>query len=164
LLRFQRKTRLGSAFLLVLICQCCLAGPGSGESIPEYSIGQLFAASQASKDIRFAKVVEQRVRITTPSWFLQPDKLSYFYFHETYGPRIRALLKDDPIIRHEEVDRFLRNNIGRIRRASFYREGFVTLQLVNPEGGVIIPVSLLTVRRSEEAIQNYLELKPDIFR
>jgi hypothetical protein len=156
--------RLVSALLLALACQGSLAGIGHAGPVPEYTIGQLFAASPRSKEIRFAKVVEQRARIITPSWFVQPDKLRHFYFHETYGPQIRALLKDDPIIRHEEVDRFLRKNIGRIRRASFYREGFVTLQLADPESGVIIPVSLLTVRRSEEAIRKHLELSPGLFQ
>jgi len=155
--------RLACALLLALACQGSLTGIGHAGAVPEYTIGQLFAASPRSKEIRFAKVVEQRARIITPSWFVQPDKLRYFYFHETWGPQIRDLLKDDPIIRHEEVDRFLRKNIGRIRRASFYREGFVTLQLADPEGGVIIPVSLLTVRRSEEAIRKHLELTPGLF-
>ena len=156
--------RLACALLLALACQGSLTGIGHAGAVPEYTIGQLFAASPRSKEIRFAKVVEQRARIITPSWFVQPDKLRHFYFHETWGPQIRDLLKDDPIIRHEEVDRFLRKNIARIRRASFYREGFVTLQLADPEGGVIIPVSLLTVRRSEEAIRNHLELTPGLFR
>ena len=156
--------RFACALLIALACQCGLPGIGQAEAVPEYTIGQLFAASPRSKDIRFAKVVEQRVRIITPSWFVQPDKLRHFYFHETWGPQISALLKDDPIIRHEEVDRFLRKNIGRIRRASFYREGFVTLRLADPDGGVIIPVSLMTVRRSEEAVRKHLELTPGLFQ
>jgi len=159
----QRK-RLVWPLLLALAIQCCLLGIGFAEPLPEYTIGQLFAASSQSKDIRFAKVVDKRVRIITPSWYVQPDKLRHFYFHETYGPQIRALLKDDPIIRHEEVDRFLRKNINRIRRVSFYREGFVTLQLAHPEDGVIIPISLLTVGRSEEAIRKHLDLAPGLFR
>jgi hypothetical protein len=156
--------RLVCALLLVLACQGCLAGIGHAGPVPEFTIGQLFAASPRSKEIRFAKVVEQRVRIITPSWFVLPDKLRHYYFHATWGPQISALLKDDPIIRHEEVDRFLRKNLSRIQRVSFYREGFVTLQLTDPEGGVIIPVSLLTVRRSEDAIRKRLELTPGLFR
>ena len=156
--------RLVCALLLALACQGWPAGIGHAGPIPEFTIGQLFAASPRSKEIRFAKVVEKRVRIITPSWFVPPDKLRHYYFHATWGPQISALLKDDPIIRHAEVDRFLRKNLSRIQRVSFYREGFVTLQLTDPEGGVIIPVSLLTVRRSEEAIRNHLELTPGLFR
>jgi hypothetical protein len=164
LFRCLQMKRFVCALLLALACPCGLTGIGHAGPVPEYTIGQLFATSPRSKEIRFAKVVEQRARIITPSWFVQPDKLRYFYFHETFGPQISALLKDDSIIRHEEVDRFLRKNIGRIRRASFYREGFVTLQLADPDGGVIIPVSLLTVRRSEEAVRKHLELTPGLFQ
>lgn len=161
--RFLPLKHFFFALLLAVSCQCALVGISYAETVPEYTIDELFAASPRSKDIRFAKVVEKRARIITPSWYIQPEKLRHFYFHETYGPQIRALLKADPIIRYEDVDRFLKKNISRVRRTSFYSQGFVTLQLADPDGGMIIPVSLLTVRRSEEAVRKHLERTPGLF-
>lgn len=154
------KVEVVLATLLVLWLACV----GHAGAVPEYTIAQAFGKAKRSKEIRFGKVFEEHAIIKTTSYRVQPETVRRFYFHETYGPKIRALLKSDPIIRQEEVDRFITKNIGRLRRASFYREGFVTLQMANPEHVMIIPVSLVTVRKSEEVIRKYMKLEPGLFQ
>lgn len=151
-----RLKALGAVAALLVFCG------GAFAAVPEYTIGQAFSAGKRSKEIRLGKVFDEHAIIKTSSYRVSPDKVRYFYFHETYGPQIRALLKGDPIIRLDDVDKFMTKNIGRISRASFYREGFVTLQL--PEHVMIIPVSLVTVRRCEEAVQKVMKIDPALFQ
>jgi hypothetical protein len=53
----------------------------------------------------------------------------------------------------------MRRNSGRIHHVSLYPEGFILVQLENPQQVLIIPVSLVTVRRSEEIVKAHLKLQ-----
>jgi hypothetical protein len=151
-----------AAALLAALASPAAAAPDA--SVPCYSIAQAFARGKRSPQIRFAKIFEEHAVVTTPSYRVALERLRFFYGHETYGPQIRELLKGDPLLRFDELDRFLTANLSNISRASFYREGFVTLQLAKPESVVIIPVSLVTVKMSEALLDRYKRLDPALFR
>jgi hypothetical protein len=151
-----------AAVLAALSAGSAAAAPDA--SVPRYSIGQAFTRGQRSPQLRFARIFDEHAVVTSTSYRVTPERVRFFYHHPSYGPQIRELLKGDPLLRFDELDRFLTANLYNFSRASFYREGFVTLQLVKPESVVIIPVSLVTVKRSEALIDRYMRLEPALFR
>jgi hypothetical protein len=160
MLRPLRRKLLSAAFLVSLLAPGAAAEP----VVPQYTITQLFKAGERSKEIRFGKEFSEHAVITSPSYRVTAEQVRFFYGDGEFGPLIRGLLREDPIVRFEDVDRFLGRNLGRIRQASFYREGFVTLQLEKPQTVMIIPFSLVTVRKSEELIRKYLKIRPELFQ
>ena len=75
------------------------------------TITELYAAARRSKDVRLARVVVESARVVTPSWRIEPQQLRRFYHHPDYAPQIRALLRADPFVRLEDVERFLEANL-----------------------------------------------------
>lgn len=138
--------------------------PAAALATPDYRISELYLAAQPLPELPLARHYDAAARIVSPSWRLEPQALQQIYLHPTFAPQIREILAADPLVRFAALDRFLRANFGRVQRASFYREGFVTLQLAAPQTTVIVPVSLATVDRGEAALRRNLPLAPELFR
>jgi uncharacterized protein VirK/YbjX len=145
------------AFLLSLL-------PHGACASPEYRIAELYLAAAPLPELPLARHFDAAAHIVSPSWRLAPQALEQIYLHPTFAPQIRALLEADPLVRFAVLDRYLRRNFARLQRASFYREGFVTLQYAAPQTTIIVPLSLVTVSRGEEALRRNLPLAPELFR
>lgn len=52
-----------------------------------------------------------------------------------------------------------RRNLDNIHHVSLYEEGFILVQLNKPQKVLIVAVSLVTVKKSEEAVRAYLKLQ-----
>ncbi len=145
--------------LLLTACLVWAPLPASAAPVvPEYTIGDLYAAARTFKEIRFGKTFNDHAIIKSSPYQLDREQVRYFFFHEVYGPRIAQVLKEDDLVDFKGLDRFLRSNLGRLHHASFYSEGFILLQLENPTAVVIVPVSLVTVQRSEREVRAYLKV------
>ena len=130
-----------------------LAGP------PEYSIGQFYAAARMSPEMKGARTFAEHALITTPSYRVSREMLQRYYFDPESGAQIKALLEKDMFVSWWQIDNFVRRNISRIHHVSLYDQGFILLQLENPQKVLILPVSLVTVSKSEQAVKNYLKLQ-----
>lgn len=146
------------AFAAVVFCQP-LSGRCYGSPVPEYTIAQVFTLAKRAKDVKFAKVFDDHAIITSSSYRVPGEKIGFYYFHAEYGPQIRKLLKEDYIVNFQDIDIFLRKNINNIQRVSFYPEGFISLQMHKPQYVMLIPVSLTTVRKSEQVLKSYLKME-----
>jgi hypothetical protein len=142
-----------------IIAAILLLATAAQAAPPQYTIAQLYSAAQRAPEIKGAKRVTEHALIVTPSYRVDQANLLHYYFHPQYGRQIKQLLEKDTFVRYWEVDAFLRRHQGRIHHVSLYPEGFVLVQLDNPQQVLIIPVSLVTVRRSEEIVKAHLKLR-----
>jgi hypothetical protein len=126
---------------------------------PQYTIAQLYAKGVRAPEIKGAKIITEHALIVTPSYRVERGNVLHYYHHPAYGRQIKELLEKDTFVRYWEVDAFMRRHQGRIHHVSLYPEGFVLVQLDNPQQVLIIPVSLVTVRRSEEIVKAHLRLR-----
>ncbi len=149
---------------LLLIVLLFSLFPHIASASPEYRIDQLYLAAAPLSEIPLARHFDDAARIVTPSWRLEPQALEQIYGHPIFAPQIREILEADPLVRFAALDGYLRRNFSRLQRASFYREGFVTLQYSAPVTTIIVPLSLVTVSRGEEALRRNLPLAPELFR
>lgn len=142
-----------------LLAALFLFVPSVKAAPPQYTIAQLYSAAKRSTEIRCAKNFTENAVITSASYRVDKGNVLHYYFHPEYGRQIRELLEKDTFVSWREVDGFMRRNSGRIHHVSLYPEGFVLLQLDNPQTVLIIPVSLVTVRRGEETVKAHLKLQ-----
>ena len=126
---------------------------------PKYTIAQLYSAAKRAPEIKGAKSFADHAVITSASYRVEKGNVLQYYYHPEYGRQIKGLLEKDTFVSWWEVDTFMRRNSGRIHHVSLYPEGFVLVQLEGPQQVLIIPVSLVTVRRSEELIRAHLPLQ-----
>ena len=126
---------------------------------PKYTIAQLYSAAKRAPEIKGAKSFADHAVITSASYRVEKGNVLHYYYHPEYGRQIKGLLEKDTFVSWWEVDTFMRRNSGRIHHVSLYPEGFVLVQLEGPEQVLIIPVSLVTVRRSEALIRAHLPLQ-----
>lgn len=126
---------------------------------PQYTIAQLYAAAKRAPEIKHAKSFAANAVITSASYRVEKKNVLHYYFHPEYGAQIKALLEKDSFVSWWEVDGFMRRNSGRIHHVSLYPEGFVLVQLDNPQTVLLIPVSLVTVQRSEALVKAHLKLQ-----
>ena len=125
----------------------------------QYTITQLYSAGKRAPEIKGAKSFADHAVIVTPSYRVEKGNVLHYYNHPQYGRQIRELLEKDTFVSWWEVDGFMRRHQGRIHHVSLYPEGFVLVQLDNPQQVLVIPVSLVTVRRSEEIVRAHLKLQ-----
>ncbi len=106
-----------------------------------------------------ARSFSDNALIVTPSYRVTKEMFDQYYFHPEHGPQIKALLEKDTFVSWWQVDSFVRRNYGRIHHVSLYEEGFILVQLENPQKALILPVSLVTVRKSEQLVRAHLKLQ-----
>jgi hypothetical protein len=128
-------------------------------SPPQYTIAQLYSAAKGAPEMKGAKTFSENALIVTPSYRVDKGKLNHYYFHPEHGRQIKALLEKDTFVSWWQVDTFVRRNLDRIHHVSLYEEGFILVQLENPQKVLILPVSLVTVRKSEQVVRAYLKLQ-----
>lgn len=126
---------------------------------PQYTIAQLYGEAKRAPEIRGAKSFADHALITSASYRVDRADVTHYYYHPEHGRQIKGLLEKDTFVSWWEVDTFMRRNAGRIHHVSLYPEGFVLVQLEGPQQVLIIPVSLVTVRRGEELIRAHLPLQ-----
>ncbi|NJC88389.1 MAG: hypothetical protein FIB02_07650 [Desulfuromonas sp.] len=126
---------------------------------PQYTIGQLYSAAKRAPEMKGAKSFTENALIITPSYRVSKEMLNRYYFHPEHGRQIKELLEKDTFVSWWQIDNFVRRNIGRIHHVSLYEEGFVLVQMDNPQNVLILPVSLVTVRKSEQIVKAYLQLQ-----
>jgi hypothetical protein len=146
-------------FLIVPLLLLLAATLSAHAAPPQYTIAQLYSAAQRAPELKGAKRVTEHAVIVTPSYRVDKANLLHYYFHPHYGRQIKELLEKDSFVRYWEVDAFLRRQQGRIHHVSLYPEGFILVQLESPQQVLILPVSLVTVRRSEEIVRAHLKLR-----
>ncbi len=142
----------------------CLLGVGlwfgvAHATAPQYTIAQLYSAAKGAPEMKGAKSFSENALIITPSYRVDKGQLNHYFFHPEYGKQIKALLEKDTFVSWWQIDTFVRRNIGRIHHVSLYEEGFILVQLENPQKVLILPVSLVTVRKSEQIVRAYLKLQ-----
>ena len=145
--------------LVLFLLLTLAAGTLVQASAPEYTIAKLYSAAKGAPELKGARSFSENALIVTPSYRVAKEQVSHYYFHPEYGPQIKALLERDTFVNWWQIDSFMRRNIGRIHHVSLYEEGFILVQLENPQKVLILPVSLVTVRKSEEAVRAYLKLQ-----
>jgi len=128
-------------------------------SPPQYTISQLYSAAKGAPEMKGAKSFAENALIVTPSYRVDKGQLNHYFFDPEYGRQIKALLEKDTFVSWWQIDNFVRRNIGRIHHVSLYEEGFILVQLENPQKVLILPVSLVTVRKSEQIVRAYLKLQ-----
>lgn len=138
---------------IVLLAGTVYASP------PKYTIAQLYSAAKGAPEMKGAKSFSENALIITPSYRVDKGQFNHYFFHPEYGKQIKALLEKDTFISWWQIDTFVRRNIGRIHHVSLYEEGFILVQLENPQKVLILPVSLVTVRKSEQIVRAYLKLQ-----
>lgn len=126
---------------------------------PQYTIGQFYAAAKGAPEMKGARNFTDNAVIVTPSYRVSREQFSEYFFHPEHGRKIKALLEKDPFVSWWQIDGFVRRNLGRIHHVSLYDQGFILVQLENPQKVLILAVSLVTVRKSEEAVRAYLKLQ-----
>ena len=151
----MREYRLLIACLLSvgLSCGMALATP------PQYTIGEFYAATKGAPEMKGARSFAEHALIVTPSYRIDRGQLNHYFFHPDYGKQIKALLEKDTFVSWWQIDTFVRRNLNRIHHVSLYEQGFILVQLENPQKVLILPVSLVTVRKSEEVVRAYLKLQ-----
>lgn len=166
---------LSRPFLFLAAVLCAAVAPAaaatpSASTAPaaagtqSYSIAQLYTAAKPLPGVRYAKTYDRHAYVVTSSYRVLPEKLRRAWEHPRYGAQIRALLADDYFLRAGQFESFFAQNIGNIGKASFFSEGFVMLQLLNPEQVVIVPVSIATVQKADAAVRAALKESPELFR
>lgn len=148
-----------STTIILLILLSLGAGGLLHASPPQYTIAQFFTAAKSSPELKGARSFTENAVIITPSYRVPKEQVSYYYFHPEYGKQIKELLEKDTFISWWQVDSFVRRNINNIHHVSLYEEGFILVQLENPQKVLILPVSLVTVRKSEQIVRAYLKLQ-----
>lgn len=128
-------------------------------SPPRYTIAQVYAAAKGAPEMKGAKSFAEHALIITPSYRVEKGQFNHYFFHPEYGRQIRELLEKDTFVSWWQIDNFVRRNVGRIHHVSLYEEGFILVQLENPQKVLILPVSLVTVRKSEQIVKAYLKLQ-----
>jgi hypothetical protein len=126
---------------------------------PQYTIAQLYSAAKGAPELKGAKSFAENALIVTPSYRVDKEQLNHYYFHPEYGQQIKSLLEKDTFVNWWQVDSFVRKNIGRIHHVSLYEAGFILVQMESPQKVLILPVSLVTVRKSEQIVKSYLKLQ-----
>lgn len=126
---------------------------------PQYTIGQFYAAARYAPEMKGARSFTENALIVTPSYRVSKEQLSQYFFHPEHGRQIRELLEKDSYVSWWQIDGFVRRNLGRIHHVSLYEQGFILVQLENPQKVLILPVSLVTVRKSEQIVRAYLKLQ-----
>jgi hypothetical protein len=126
---------------------------------PQYTIGQFYAAAKSAPEMKGARSFTENALIVTPSYRVSNAQLRDYFFHPEHGRQIRELLEKDTFVSWWQIDTFVRRNLGRIHHVSLYEQGFILVQLENPQKVLILPVSLVTVRKSEQIVRNYLKLQ-----
>jgi hypothetical protein len=145
--------------IALVLCLLLSTVATASASPPQYTITQLYGAAKRAPEIGGAKSFADHAVIVTPSYRVDKGNLLHYYHHPEYGRQIKELLEKDSFVSWLQVDNFMRRNQGRIHHVSLYPEGFVLVQLDNPRQVLIIPVSLVTVRRSEEIVKAHLQLR-----
>ena len=160
-LRNEGKEKVVRNQLLVIVCLLSLGLPfGSAlASPPQYTIGQFYAAAKGAPEMKGARSFAERALIVTPSYRVEREQLSHYFFHPEYGKQIKELLEKDSFVSWWQIDTFVRRNLNRIHHVSLYEQGFILVQLENPQKVLILPVSLVTVRKSEQIVKAYLKLQ-----
>jgi hypothetical protein len=148
------------ALMILLLATLVLAMPWAVPAAPpQYTIAQLYNVAMRAPEIKGAKSFADHAVITSASYRVDKGNVTHYYYHPDYGRQIKGLLEKDTFVSWWEIDTFMRRNSGRIHHVSLYPEGFVLVQLEKPQQVLIIPVSLVTVRRSEEIIRAHLPLQ-----
>jgi hypothetical protein len=145
-------------FAVLLLLLLTVGGEAAAKP-PEYTIGQFFAAARMAPELKGARSFTENALIVTPSYRVSKAQLNEYFFHPEHGPRIRALLEKDPFVNWWQIDSFVRRNLGNIHHVSLYEEGFILVQLEKPQKVLILAVSLVTVKKSEETVRAYLKLQ-----
>jgi hypothetical protein len=147
-------SRTISIFLFLLLL--ATAAPAAA---PQYTIAQLYSSAKRAPEIKGAKSFAENAVITSMSYRVDKGNVNRYYFDPYYGKLIRELLEKDTFVSWWEIDGFMRRHAGRIDHVSLYPEGFVLVQLEQPQNVLIIPVSLKTVQRGEELVRQHLKLQ-----
>lgn len=126
---------------------------------PQYTIAQLYGAAKQAPELKGARSFADNALIITPSFRVSNEQLKRYFFHPEHGQQIRALLEKDSFVSWWQIDNFVRRNIGNIHHVSLYEEGFILVQLNSPQKVLLLPVSLVTVRKSEQIVRTYLKLQ-----
>lgn len=146
--------------IVALLLLAGLAATGQPyASPPQYTIGQLYAAAKRAPEMKGAKSFAENALIVTPSYRVTKEQLKHYFFHPEHGRQIQALLEKDTFVSWWQIDAFVRRNLGNIHHVSLYEEGFILVQLENPQKVLLLPVSLVTVRKSEQIVRAYLKLQ-----
>lgn len=153
-----RARRALRTFLIAILLAAWLPSAALGEP-RRLSIAQVFGAGKMVPELSGARSFAEHALITSASYRVGGGDVAHYYRHPVHGPQIKSLLEKDTFVKWWQVDNFLKRHGGRIHHVSLYPEGFVLVQLENPQQVVILPVSLVTVRRSEELIRAYLKLQ-----
>lgn len=155
---FRPRCRARNVLFALLLAAACLPAAVRGEA-KKLTIAQVYGAGQSVAGLSGARSYAEHAVITTASYRVSGGDAGFYYNHPVHGPQIRSLLEKDAFVKWGQVDSFMKRQGGRIDHVSLYPEGFVLVQLENPQQVVILPVSLVTVRRSEELIRAYLKLQ-----
>lgn len=149
----MRKFNLAVMLLLVL------SAGGVSAKAPEYTIGQFYAAARMAPELKGARSFTENALIVTPSYRVSREQLNKYFFHPEHGAQIKALLEKDPFVNWWQIDGFVRRHLGNIHHVSLYEQGFILVQLEKPQKVLILAVSLVTVKKSEELVKRYLQLQ-----
>lgn len=155
------KGPIGSRLAAALVSVLLILGAASllQAAPPQYTISQFFAAAKRAPEMKGARSFTENALIITPSYRVDRGQVSHYFFHPEYGRQIRELLEKDIFVSWWQIDSFVRRNLGRIHHVSLYEEGFILVQLENPQQVLILPVSLVTVRKSEQIVRAHLKLQ-----
>ena len=149
----MQRILIAPLLLLLLVAAAAQAAP------PQYTITQLYGAGQRAPEIKGAKSFADNAVITSASYRVDQGNVHRYYFDPYYGKLIRELLEQDTFVSWREIDGFMRRHSGRIHHVSLYPEGFVLVQLEQPQAVLVIPVSLVTVQRGEALVRQHLPLQ-----
>jgi len=145
---------------LLLLLSLLLFAAGSVLAKPsEYTIGQFYATAKMAPELKGGRSFTENALIITPSYRVSREMLSQYFFDSEHGAKIKALLEKDPFVSWWQIDSFVRRNLNNIHHVSLYEEGFILVQMEKPQKVLILAVSLVTVRKSEEAVRAYLKLQ-----
>ena len=145
--------------LFALTIVLLLAAGNLSAKPPEYSIGQFYAAAKMAPELKGGRNFTENALIITPSYRVSREMLRQYFFDPVHGAKIKALLEKDPYVSWWQIDSFVRRNLNNIHHVSLYEEGFILVQLEKPQKVLILAVSLVTVRKSEETVRAYLKLQ-----
>ncbi len=143
-------------FLLLLLP---LAVGNVSAKPPEYTISQFFSAAKMAPELKGARSFTENALIVTPSYRVSREMLSQYFFDAEHGAKIRELLEKDPFVSWWQIDNFVRRNLNNIHHISLYEQGFILVQLEKPQKVLILAISLVTVKKGEEAVKAYLKLQ-----
>lgn len=144
---------------LVVLLLLLLSAVVVSAKAPEYTIGQFYAAAKMAPELKGARSFTENALIVTPSYRVSKEQLNRYFFDPEHGAQIKTLLEKDPFVNWWQIDNFVRRNLGNIHHVSLYEQGFILVQLEKPQKVLILAVSLVTVRKSEEIVKAYLKLQ-----